>query len=557
MGMGEDEALVPYQNRSIAGGVNTRFFALDIDDQQSVQLQNIDGTTPGLRETREGTLICATGITYGPILALSEYRGPEADQELLAISPGGSAGDNFRLWRWDGVDTQFDLLGALTGYTGYESTSMHINVAWDASMSAGHVAVISQEGDDVNQYKYTWDGTTLTTATFGISTRQPTGPVLTFAGARLFAKQQNDGALRNRMMFSYAGNWASDLDFSSVRALVFGGGTGQDIVAAEPFRSQDLVVWMSDRIEFLTMSDGDLVQGSGGANPALYWGRGVIDTTIGCGSRKSIATAGEDKFFADQYGNIRSLARTITDASQGTRSLPVSDPIDYYIKQINPQYRHRIVGAAYDRWYIVGFPLGSADRPDHVFAFDTVRRAWDGPWTNLNPYAMAVATLGGATDSDDKNPTLYIGMGTTAAGIVIQWPRGVTDENSSGSSIPIAHQEVTKRLHWGSLETRKTGRFIDVYAVAGSVTLTIEANVDAKGWQTIGAYSMASDNALLPLDVPFVLGGSSVKKVRAPLNLEERFTDIQFRFTATASDTFQMLGYSVMSYIDNLDWEVT
>lgn len=555
-----DEGVQPYQPlevSSLAGGINTRVFPLLIADNEAVELTNIDTSTPGERVTRAGTAIAATGITTGPILAMSEYKPPNGDTVLLAVSPGLSAGDHKQAWEWDGALTMFTHLGALTGYTAaYETDDgrMEIITGFDLDASVDQIAVFNTAQNGAPRWYY--DGSVITNQAHwgdaGGSGNPPNTIPVVYYRNRGFGRGYTN---RETIYFSNVASWTASLaggpSFPGVaQSIVFGGQTKDEIIALSQYRTNELIIHMSDRTEKLNITEQiNPTFTTGAFDPYAFWSREVIDYEKGCCSKESVASSGSDVFFADQDCNIRSVARTIQDNAQGVESLPISEPLDAWIKRINPLARQRIVGRTFDRWYLLGLPIDSATEADHVFALDVARTAqlqrpvWDGPWTgNWKPYSMAVATLDTATDSDDLNPTLYIGSTVTTEGFVYKGFRGTTDAGD-----PILHQELGKRHSVGSLLIHKQGKRLDVFAVAsGDVTVHVEGNADARGWETIGHFNTSGDVPQLPVEIPFDLGGVGVVDAHFDLQDFGWWRDIQFRMTATSSIPVKVLSYAAL-----------
>ena len=564
MGQGEPETPRVLQNRSASGGVNTRVFPLDIRDDQAVELENVDTSTPGQRLIRQGTTLTATGITHGPILALAEYKATAGSAELLAVSAGGSLGDHAQAWSWDGTGTQFTHLGALTGYTGWDAHPVEIVAAFDVTVGGGvgQVAIFSY--DAVSEDRWYYDGSAgLSQAPYGGSgSGTPNGQTFHYAQNRLFMNHSEAQANQHRLGISdvgraVAGASVTDI-FPAANVVDMGGQSKNRIVAIDSFRESDIVVFMSDRIEAIRAGSKLF------SNVLSDWTRVVIHQTIGCSGRKAVANTGEDMFFADQSGNIRSLVRTINDAGQGIQTLPISDPIKTWIDRINPAARNRIVVEAFDRWLLVGLPIDTATEADYVFALDTVQSAaqgfpvWNGPWTGSNaqkPFSMTVAELDGASANEDKNPTLYVGSTVTGNGLVYRMFRGTDDAGQA-----ITFRETTKRYNAGTLELDKSWIRLQSYAVGtADATMNVEANLDAGGWEDVGSFSLLGSSPQLPQSLPFSLGGLGVVEDVQSLDCQklskDRGKDIQFRFTATASAEVKFLGFSLFHFVENWDRE--
>jgi hypothetical protein len=573
MGQGEPESVFPIRNRDVSGGLNNKLFATDIGDNQSQQLKNIRTDVLGIRQTRPGCSIAATGITFGPVLALKEYTNQAGSSKLLAVAPGGSAGDHARLYDWDGTGSTFSYVGPMTGYTGGTARDYSIVNAQDIDYTvpaSTHVAVISDDAG-VNLKRWYYDGASLAQTDW-----PPAANKAVFAHTYAFDRvlATGTGKWKGALFYSYAARGVTaSFTNPTTDFFRFGTDSSQAVVAVEVLR-KNVVVFMQDRFDILDTSykGYNLTVAQTGnttadLRPGSNWSVVGGHETIGCGSRKSIANAGEDLFFADQYGNIRSLARTIQDEGQGVSTLPVSDPIQGWIDRINPAAINKIVCHVYNRWLVVGLPIDSATDADHVFVLDTIRGrqtkqpVWDGPWLSsdvraFKPYSMTNASLNGATADADKSPTLYVGSTVatdyTDPGLVYRTFVGTSDAGNA-----IEYQEITKRQSAGTFEIKKAWeRVMPQLVGSGAATMHVEANLDAKGFEHVGYVSLFGDAPVLPVDLPFTLGGAGV--VAETLSLEDmsaqRSRDIAFRFTVTVADVVtKMLGYSVFGHMENWD----
>lgn len=540
------------RNRSLDGGVNTHAFATDLADNQAVELQNIDVSSPGIRDVRGGCSLVATGATFGPALALAQFQAVGSDVELLAVFPGATypAPGHLTLWSWTGGSV-WNLRGVLTGFTS-ATAGIQIVVGVDiASLSgAPYLArVFSNQAVDIS-YVYNGAALAVTTASEAIPSTGmfPAEYMLNrcFAGGRA-------GGSRGKVFFSQTGSFGLT-GWASTNSLTMGGGNRQVVMAISAFRNQDLIVFLADRLEAIIVSDNTL-DTTGASSPFTTWSREVVDKTIGCASFRSVASTGEDLFFVDQYFHVRSLNRTITDNSQGIKSLPISSNLQEYIDRVNPAASEAINAQVFDGKYVVSYPLDAAIECTHTFVWDTVTRSWAGPYIGRFPSkCMTVATLTNPTAvTKYKNPSLYIGAAATAYGTVYRGYDGTTDAGD-----PIVARETSKRYDGKQLEAPKAFRFIqDIYVASGAQTMMCEARKDGQDWKLLGYIGLAGDSPQLPLTFPFSFGGNGlVRKTFSLEQFDETARDVQFRFTCTATDVMSHYGYSVAYHGKNLPWEV-
>lgn len=545
-------------NRSASGGVNTFSSPLDIQMDQVVDLTNGYAPVPGVRKVRPGTSICASGPTFGPVLAMSEYTPSTFLSKLLIVTPSAAfpAAGHLKLWEWDGISPTFTLVATLSGMT---SATLPVDIVTGVDLNVGQTPAVARIIQQDAPYDYVYAGAAASAVT-GISAKPVAGFPLGIALDRGFLAGRIATA-RGKIFYSDVASWNYTGWSPTVQAFAMGGGTKQEVVALKSFRQDEMIAFFSDRIEALIL-DGDPF---GVVAPSGAWGRVVIDTTIGCASRRSVATIGEDLFFVDQYGNVRSLARTITDNSQGTKTKPISYLIQSWIDRINPAAAATIQGAAFDRYYVISLPIDSAVTPSHTFIFDTINGAWFGPWigTWSRVGSLAVATLNAAASSQDRNPTLYIGGAATGNAEVFRTFSGTSDDGA-----PIVFQETTKRETYpvptaggvlGGLEGRKKPLRERLYALPSAAqTMMVEARKDGGAWKLIGYAALTGDSPQLPLTGPIDFTGNGI--VEKVMTLEDQFQnalDMQFRYTCTANGEVSILGHTEQVHLKNIDWTPT
>lgn len=545
------DQLVPYRNRSAGGGLNTFAFATDIEDDQAADLTNIDASQPFLRVSRQGVSLVATGITFGPILALSGFQGVNKESELLAISPftAYTGIGNAALWSWDGKSSLWSLVGQLTGLTALTGGIQFV-VGMDLVSSTGRPYLARIFSEENLQRSWVYDGNSLLFT--GAAAAAPVAGLFPAAIQQNHCFASGVGTSRGLVYFSQAAAFGLT-GWNTALSVTLGGGQRQLVRSLYPFRNSDLICFMADRIDLLAITDSALDNFSPGYTG---WSRAVIDTRIGCAGHLAVTSTGDDLLFIDQYGNVRSLNRTITDNQQGTKSLPVSAAIQSYIDRINMVHVRKCTAEFFDRFALFGFPLDSATEVSHVFVFDTVTRAWYGPWTGRFPAkVMTVATMSDPTAAQKfQDPSLYLGSSELSSGVVYHAFDGTTDNGD-----PIIYQEVTKRLTYDEIETPKFFRRLhDIWEASGADTVKVEARSDGKDWKTLTpTEDLTGDAPTIPFTFPFNFGGAGIVRTRFSLeSFGETPFDLQFRFTCTGTHRVKHLGFSVFTHKKNVSWVV-
>lgn len=569
-GYGQDEQMVRILRRSSAGGLRRDLFALDLGQDEMAKMENAYSPTEGIVEVRPGFTEVASGITFGPVLAMSGYRDDSNNQFLMVVAAGDGDtlpdnNNNARLYSWNGTDAEFTHEGTLTGFTAWDGAKIQMIQATelvDTTLTNTRTLVISTDQEGVKKYVY--DGSSLTLAAWGDS---DVNQAYEYAQGRLLAggNAANIDSIFHSDMHAFT---ATGFDPTALREFRSGTGTSSSaIVNAKVFRGRDLIIFMDDSVEILNMNNSNIaLDGSGlgvaaGGIPLFDWTRGVLHGRIGCGAWNTVASVGEDMFFLDNRLQVRSLASTINDARSGIKSLPMSEPIKDYLETINPAAIKKCVATHFERYYILSVPLGSSTEPDHVFVLDVAQSArkqkpvWYGPWTNMDPVSFAVTAIEGASQPSDETSTLYFANGATL-GTEPKVFRAFDGNTDDGEPIPF--QVDYPREHSGTLELLKYPRYMRVFCqAAASVTLQIESNCDSVGFEQVGYMDTTGGAPALPQDLPFNLGGEGL--VTKQFNLEdiERCRDVQFRMTATATGDLKLLGYAYYAHVDNFETEAS
>lgn len=508
--------------RDFTGGVNDFIHPTIIKDNQSELIKNADHSTPGLVKTRNGFTQYKDTAVASRIRGMFQFTPDNATKLLLAISNANPQ----VLYKTDG-SSNWTSVGNLAAF----SSSAEI-VATQANNKIYFC-------DGAHQAQ-SFDGTTITTMTDAFSGTTPHFPgamtsICWWMGRMWVAGTSTAPGV---LYFSFALN-PEKWDTTN-QAFKPGYGTGDRIVALVPFRNEELIIFMTKSVWRLRPSNNDIFGvGSFGfpTNPSFILS--PITETIGCGASRSVAVVGKDMIFMDQYGRVRSLRRTETEASQGVEGISLSYNIGGSIpNSLNAAQISKCTAIFHDRKYYLSYPSTSASDVDQIFVYDSLLGSWAGPWTFDSAGGFSRFVV-----SDIEGQVYLYGSRTQASFEVFRMESGTTDD---GVAISFNHR--TKRISHDIPYTKKKGKAVIVSLVSGSTaTVTIKASADGGGFSTLGTMQNDGGVGTLPQDYPFNLGTGGI--VRKPFRLTDMGTYHDIQFDATCSDSgvvVQVLGYDVI-----------
>ena len=146
-------------------------------------------------------------------------------------------------------------------------------------------------------------------------------------------------------------------------------GANDAVVALYPFNATTLIIFKERSILAVENLYGDL------STTRLT----EVTREFGCVSQASIASTGSDIIFLSQRGVI-SLKQTEYGISQSV-VLPLSDPIQDVIEEIDQAYWRKSCGAYYNNRYILSVPVEGGDGTNQrTLVYNFLNQAWEGYW---------------------------------------------------------------------------------------------------------------------------------------------------------------------------------
>ena len=272
-----------------------------------------------------------------------------------------------------------------------------------------------------------------------------------------------------------------------------------------PFRNTALVVFTDKGIEVLEPNCCEIL------NTHRY----TLHRNTGCPFRQTIQICGEDIFFMDQEGHIRSLKQTELDENQGVLNAPLSLTIQNVIDR---QVKTRLDWArsAFSKgMYWIWMPTNGSQYANEGWGYSIRDQAWVGPYyfaRDIDDDAHLVPTIVGGVDGnrfENDEERLYV-LGKTVDDEIKTYialePEDYTDD---GVIIPVVLE--TKNYTAGDplkktwFHTEQEVRFL-IDPGDEDLDITVDVRGDEDGYVSTDAVTMSvSARPHLPVDLPFAL----------------------------------------------------
>lgn len=161
------------------------------------------------------------------------------------------------------------------------------------------------------------------------------------------------------------------LDYTRYDAILaqfrINSGTDEVLMRIYPFTDSSLLIFKSESVWQISN-----LTGSWSDNAVTS----VLNPTIGCAARNSVATVGADVFFLSRTGVYRVL-QVIAGRIQ-TAPVPVSDPIEPLINRINWACADAAQAIVFGQYYLLAVPLDRSTVNNVILRFNTVTENWEG-----------------------------------------------------------------------------------------------------------------------------------------------------------------------------------
>ena len=497
--LGQDDQPIVISVKDIAGE-NTYLDSASIPDNISTKLLNVDINIAGERTKRKGYALIGDDLGSKTINSLGAFAAAVGGAQKLYMSTNGS---------WYELDTEGGTWSSIQGSLSEVDSEFVV---------AENLCFIINTTDNVHSY----DGTTVTDEG-NTNTDPPRGKVGCYFQNRFWVA--NDSTNPDYVWYSDVAD-SQTFDRSTNVFKVSPGGNDQ-ITGLMPFRkSRELYIFKEDSIHKLTCA---------GATSAWYLSE--VDTTHGCIAPRTIRVVGNDIYYLSRDG-VRSIKTTEFNIEQGI-DLPLSVVEKTIWDTRNDAQISNACAGDLEGIYYVSFATGSSTTNDTTLVYFISRNGWSH-YTGLAPAVWVNWVI-------SNEERIYFGEDAADSKVY----RFLSTQADAGSAITC--QEETKDYDFGFPAHWKVGGYLEVRAKAsGDYDITVSAQLDTGGFQSLGTFSLLGTAPTLPVDLPFDLDESNILSEIFYLNGLGRYKRIMFKFVenTSTSDEIKILDHDVRTYLE-------
>lgn len=269
------------------------------------------------------------------------------------------------------------------------------------------------------------------------------------------------------------------------------GGTADSLVSVEPFAEDNLLVFMRHSIHLIKGISGSLLDTS----------VNLITKEVGCVARKSIVQIGNQVLFLSDNGVYAAAFGDLYNLRGA--GIPLSEPINATIGQINRNYAQNAVAAYYNNRYYIAVPLGNSTKNNTILVYNLLNQGWESVdtinSTGWDVQDMIVGDIGGLSK-------LYV-VGSSGSVHIIDSRDDAVDRLSlyagvSASNYTIPSYVTTRQYTMGTIDRKKFSSYeIHVESSASeasNASISFETeNLDST--EALTSIYALLDNANLPV----------------------------------------------------------
>lgn len=346
-----------------------------------------------------------------------------------------------------------------------------------------------------------------------------------------------------------------DTEFQAFRTA-----TGK-ITKILPYRDNALLIFTEHGIEVLEPDPFDVLSSV----------RNTFSLDIGSPFKNTVQVAGEDVYFMDQDGHLRSLLQTELEINKGVLNSPLSLKIQNVIDRQTKDRLHTARSVFHNGIYWIFMPLDGAQLPTEGWGFSVRDQSWVGPITFTD--LQNVSGLAAIRFTDDRQRLFtLLDAGTDAVTYRFLDP---ADRLDITTAIPFEWRSAnytarnpSQRKEWVSLDIearvlaqlslQAPSSFVlrvrgdeGEWKLVGNLTLNTQAGprmTGAVSMGTLGSLGVSLNFNMIP-DLRQRLKSSLTGLIPRSHGLQ-----VELASSSTASD-FEILGTTLWALIDPEEYE--
>ncbi len=499
-----DDQTLFINRRDYSGGINTVMHPQHILENQATVLTNVDLSVAGERAKRKGSSGIADDVGNNPCKVGHNFVIQGETDQMLMI-------EGTTLWSWLGTGNWSSVKADFT-----DTTYASIISVKESGLAPDDVVMV-QNGTD-NAFRIDSDGNAQDLgSTAGTGTDSPPKSLVNvWYGNRWWILKDDQFYFSAAYSADYSGAFDTPTD-------VFRIPVGEEM-AAIPTRDFGMVIFGREAVWAFNPS----------VVPVATDQPVPITTSVGCVARNSVINVADDIYWLAQDG-VRTLKRTEQDKMQMHASFPASYPNKDEYDLINWAYVDKSTSVYFDNKYMIALPTSSSTTNNKVWVYYPATGGWStitgwnvGDWVKYKVNGEERLYYVDATD-----------------GQAYQVFTGYSDDG-----VAIAYTEEGREEDMGQPLITKIGGTIEVQALAagGTYNLTVYASIDGGAYSQLGVIVLYSDSApILPVSLPFTLGGVVTVREKFHLDSLGAFRTIKIKITNTDvnTDQIKIFGHSI------------
>jgi hypothetical protein len=367
---------------------------------------------------------------------------------------------------------------------------------------------------------------------------------LVAAGASIKTRTADAAVVADAIYFSDIldpANWGAAVGGGTYSTQIrVGGGDGSEITAIVPWSEVNLAVFKLNSC-WVVVADPTI--------PPASFEIDRVHPSVGCIAKRSAVQVGADVMFLSQDG-VRSLRQTFASNNQDNLSVPLSYPIQDYIRRINWTHAGNAAATFWNNQYLLAAPLDTSTTNNFVFVYNTITSAWNGYWTNLPISCFAIRK---------SSLTQRLMMGLATDDKVIEYLDYVNDSDQTDSTYQdyngnyVAPVIKTRAMTFGDPKAPKHGLDYELEWNNSKGVITSRPLLDDardSNDPDDDTLVMLSGGFSIPFNIPFDIPGTGIQRQGLDLFRRGRFREFQLQITTSGAGKKELRQVTANAFVE-------